>query len=161
LSVTMTFSGTSELRGVQMIQPRAGLSIVAGVTILLCSLASGQTLKFTPIALHFNSVVVNSTSTKTIAMKNKGTSAVAISSISSSLADYAVTHNCPISPATLAGGGSCTITVTFTPQTVGARNAILTIESNAIGNPQNVPLTGTGTPAITLAPGSLAFGPVL
>src|SRR6267378_4154529 len=70
-----------------------GLSVVSA--LLLSGIASAQTLKFTPISLHFSSVYLNASSVKTVVVKNNNTSAVTVSSIAASLADYGVTHNCP------------------------------------------------------------------
>jgi hypothetical protein len=126
--------------------------------LLLSAIASAQTLKFTPTSLNFGSVVLNNSSAKTVVMKNKGTSAVTISSVTISLADYVVTHNCPISPAKLAGGASCTMTVTFTPQAIGTRSTSLIITSDAIGSPHSVPLSGMGIAATTVTPTALLFG---
>jgi hypothetical protein len=57
-------------------------------------------------------------------------------------------------------GGSCTITVTFTPTLTGPRNASVTITDNVVGSPQHIALSGTGTvsgPNATLSPSSLIF----
>ena len=57
---------------------------------------------------------------------------------------------------TLAAGGSCTISVVFTPQANGARTATLNIADNATGSPQTVALSGTGVTSqviIAVAPG--------
>jgi hypothetical protein len=56
--------------------------------------------------------------------------------------DFAQSNNCP---ATVALGGSCLITVTFTPAAQGVRTASVSIADNAPGSPQTVPLTGRGT----------------
>ena len=78
--------------------------------------------------------------------------------------DFTQTNNCPISPATLAAGGSCTITVTFMPSAAGTDQAVLTVSDNAVSSPQNVSLTGIGTnssagfPNLTVSPSSLNFG---
>lgn len=54
------------------------------------------------------------------------------------------------------GAGSCTIILTFTPGSTGARSGVLTINGTASITD---PLTGTGTaPAVTLNPTSIAFG---
>jgi len=63
-------------------------------------------------------------------------------------ADFARTHTCP---ASIAPGGGCTISVTFTPSAAGARTASLSIQDNASGSPQTVPLTGTGV-AVLVSP---------
>jgi hypothetical protein len=117
-----------------------------------------------PTSLAFGNQVLNTTSAaKTVTLTNTGTGALTITSIAAS-GDFAETSNgataCPISPATLAAGANCIISVTFTPTALGARAGTVTITDNAGGSPHLVPLTGTGTgaPAVGLAPASLAFG---
>jgi hypothetical protein len=51
---------------------------------------------------------------------------------------------CPSLTPTIASGGSCTITATFTPASTGAKSTSLSILSNAPGSPTLVPLNGTG-----------------
>src|SRR5438105_1762692 len=62
--------------------------------------------------------------------------------------DFAATSTgasaCPMSPATLAAGGNCTINVTFTPAASGARTGTLSVADNAGVGPQTVPLSGNG-----------------
>jgi hypothetical protein len=58
--------------------------------------------------------------------------------------DFAQTTTCPLSPATLGPGSSCSVVVTFTPKTTGARNATLKITDSVPGSPQLIPLGGTG-----------------
>jgi hypothetical protein len=55
--------------------------------------------------------------------------------------DFAQTNTCGTS---LAVGANCTISVTSTPKTVGAKTGTLTITSNACGSPNTLSLTGTG-----------------
>jgi ASPM-SPD-2-Hydin domain-containing protein/centrosomal CEP192-like protein/beta-propeller repeat-containing protein len=102
-----------------------------------------------PTSLAFGNQTLNTTSAaKTVTLANTGTGALTINSIAAS-GDFAETSTgataCPISPATLAAGASCIISVTFTPTALGARAGTLTITDNAGGSPQIVPLTGTGT----------------
>src|SRR5262249_15645349 len=56
--------------------------------------------------------------------------------------DFAQTNNCGSS---VAAGANCLINVTFTPTTVGARTAGVTLVDNAINSPQTIQLSGTGT----------------
>jgi hypothetical protein len=66
-----------------------------------------------------------------------------VSSLSIAGLDFAITSNtCLAAPVAI--GGSCTVSVSFTPQAVGARSSSLVITDNAPGSPQSVPLTGTG-----------------
>jgi hypothetical protein len=59
--------------------------------------------------------------------------------------DFAETNTCPVSPATLAAGATCHITVTFTPAATGKRNAKIGISDTVPGSPQSLALTGNGT----------------
>jgi hypothetical protein len=55
-------------------------------------------------------------------------------------ADFAQTHNCPLTPATLGGGSSCTIDVTFSPANAGSSVGEITITTEPARNPrQNAP----------------------
>lgn len=56
--------------------------------------------------------------------------------------DFSETDTCSGS---LAAGGSCTISVTFTPTSAGAHAGVLTITSNGSGAAQTVSLTGLGS----------------
>lgn len=101
-----------------------------------------------PTSLVFAGQLLTTTSAaKTVTLTNTGTGALTINSIAAS-GDFAETSTgasaCPISPATLAAGANCTISVTFAPTAVGARNGTLTITDNASGSPHTVPLSGTG-----------------
>ena len=66
-----------------------------------------------PTSLSFPGQLLGTTSaSKTAVLTNSGTGALAINSIVSS-GNFASSHNCPISPSTLAVGAKCTITATF------------------------------------------------
>ena len=134
------------------------LSAVRALFVLLSlSIASAQSV--TPTSISFgNQVVSTSSSTKQVTLKN-GNSSIAISSISTSLAEFGQTSNCPISPATLAARKSCTVSIVFTPTVLGARSGILTIAE--AGNSQTVSLGGTGIAAVSATPTSIAFGNVV
>jgi len=56
--------------------------------------------------------------------------------------DFKETDDCgtPVKP----GGGTCTVTVSFTPSAIGNRTATLTITDNATNSPQIVTLSGVG-----------------
>jgi len=93
-----------------------------------------------------------------VTLTNSATTALNISSITfagTNPADFSQTNTCGTS---LAGGASCTISVTFTPTATGARSATLNVNDDAAGSPQTVSLSGTGTaPAVTLSSSSLTF----
>ena len=68
---------------------------------------------------------------------NSGPNTLAISSIAvtgTNPGDFAQTNNCPVSPATLAVSGFCTINVTFTPMAASLRSAAITIADNGAGS---------------------------
>jgi uncharacterized protein YjdB len=111
--------------------------------------APAQTVTVSPTSISFgNQAQGTSGSVHKATLKNGQSSAITITSISTNLADYSQTNNCPMSPTTLAAGASCTISITFTPSAQGARNATLTVVDTGKSSPQLVTLTGTGTAAI-------------
>ena len=108
-------------------------------------------------ALGFGGQVVNTTSAaKVITLQNNQTVPLKITGIAVS-GDYAETSNCPLSPNTLAGKGTCNISVTFTPTVTGSRTGTLTVSDNASNSPQTAQLTGNGLTATTLSAVSLGF----
>ncbi|SRR5579871_1176941 len=75
---------------------------------------------------------------------NSGNSKLAISKIAvtgNNAADFSQTNTCP---ASLAPGGRCAITLTFTASVLGPEWAYVTITDNAIGSPHNVYVIGVG-----------------
>jgi len=104
-----------------------------------------------PSVLAFGNVSVTTptSNTSAVSLTNNGPAALTISNIAfagTNPGDFSQNNNCPVSPATLAAGGSCTINVTFTPTQTGARSTTLIITDSASVSPQMVNITGTGTP---------------
>ena len=92
-----------------------------------------------------------------VTFSNYGTATLNITSITTS-GDFSQTNNCGSSLA--AGGGNCTINVTFSPTATGSRTGEVTIADNAQGSPQTIQLSGNGAtpaPAVTLSPDTLTF----
>ena len=99
-------------------------------------------LSLNPVALQFGSqAVATSSQPQNISLSNTGTGALSISAIAIS-GDFSQTNNCGNS---IAVGGSCTVAVTFRPSAAGTRTGSLTVQDNASGSPQSIPLSGTGT----------------
>ena len=102
-----------------------------------------------PSSVSFPNQTVNTTSSAVaITLTNSGPSPLTISGIAvtgTDPGDFAQTNNCPVSPATIAVNGFCTINVTFTPSAANARSAAITITDNGAASPQSVGLSGTGT----------------
>ncbi len=72
--------------------------------------------------------------------------------------DFTVSAN-TCSGTAIAPGATCSVTVTFTPSTVGPESASLNFSDNASTSPQTVGLSGTGVtaPPVTLSPSGLVF----
>ncbi len=120
--------------------------------------SSSPAVTLTPTSLNFGTVATGVTSpVKTVTLKNSGKAALTITSIAitgTDVGDFPETTTCTGS---LAANATCLIKVQFKPAAVGARSAAVSITDNAVGSPQQVPLSGTGTTA-KLSPASLAFG---
>jgi hypothetical protein len=70
--------------------------------------------------------------------------------------DFSQTNTC--STTLSAGGGYCTVSVMFSPTSVGSTTGSLNISSNATASPFTVPLTGSGgLPTVDVSPSSLTF----
>jgi Abnormal spindle-like microcephaly-assoc'd, ASPM-SPD-2-Hydin/Beta-propeller repeat len=107
---------------------------------------TGTFVSLTPPSLSFGNQAVGTTSSpQTVTVRNQGNATVNISKISftgAGAGDFGETTTCG---ATLGAGGSCTISVTFSPKAKGKVGAILAVTDDGGGSPQKVSLTGTGT----------------
>src|SRR5207249_5001019 len=93
-------------------------------------------------SLTFGSQPVNSISQPSAAnLRNLGSATLNASLAASG--DFAETDNC----ASVPGGGTCTINVTFKPTVSGTRTGAITITANAGGSPAQVGLSGTALDA--------------
>lgn len=115
-------------------------------------------VSLSPTSVAFGNQAVSTTSSaRSITLSNTGGASMAITGITltgTNASDFARTTTCG---ATLAGGASCTISVTFTPAAGGARSASVSITDDATGSPHTVALTGTGT-SVSVSATSIAFG---
>jgi hypothetical protein len=122
--------------------------------------SGATTVTATPSTLSFSSTVVDQTSaSQPITVKNTGSAATTIAITAST--NFGQTNSCPVAPATLAGGATCTITATFAPTTAGNLSGNIAVTDSASNSPQLVALSGTATAAattVTASPTSLAFG---
>jgi hypothetical protein len=110
-----------------------------------------------PTSIAFGSKAVGTITTTPVTVTNNSTAAIAISSIAitpKGTVSYTETNNCGTS---IAASATCTIQVTFDPQSAGTKNYSVTVTDSA--GTQTVTLTGTGVaPPITLSPATIAFG---
>ena len=143
----------------------AALAIVSDAStsldfVSLLSVGIASPLTFSPASLDFGEVLLGSAATLPVSLANTGSTPLAITSIAAT-GDYAAGGDCPISPATLASAGSCTVQVTFSPAMTGTRSGVLSVVSSSSTRPLTINLTGTGTASqLVITPGSLAFGSI-
>jgi hypothetical protein len=107
---------------------------------------TGTAVELSPARLNFGSHKVGTTSApKTVTVTNAGTTTVTFTAPTIDGADpgdFHQTNNCG---ASVAGGASCTISITFTPTATGARDATLEVNDDGGASPQTAALSGTGT----------------
>lgn len=103
--------------------------------------------------LTFGTINLNGPSTKSVTLTNHASSALSISAIST-VGDYSQTNTCGTR---VAAGGTCTISVTFTPATSGLRIGNLWITDSDAASPQTLRLSGTAE-GVLVSPSSLKFG---
>ncbi|MGI4854911.1 MAG: choice-of-anchor D domain-containing protein [Janthinobacterium lividum] len=118
------------------------------------SLTPSATLNFGDTTLGSSKLLTTTVTNTTHTTSNIRVKDIAISGTNG--ADFKQTSDCT----TLAAGSSCTVSVTFAPSAIGARNAVLTVLTDATGNASlAVPLTGSGIDsAATLTPASADYG---
>jgi hypothetical protein len=84
--------------------------------------------------------VGTTSSADSVTLTNKGSSALVISGVVAS-GDFSQTNNCT----TVTPAASCTISVTFTPSSVGTRSGVLNINDNDPSKSQTITLSGIGS----------------
>jgi len=108
----------------------------------------GTVVTLLPSSLNFGDQQVGTTSQPQVAtLTNYGTQALSIEGYGiritrQNAGAFAQTNNCGTS---VTAGGSCNISVTFTPKTKGAKAATLAVGDNGGASPQTVALSGNGT----------------
>lgn len=105
--------------------------------------AAQASLGLNPSSLNFSAVTEGSSKTLSSTLTNTGNSNISISSVKVSGAGFSAGG--VSGGAILMPGQSTTLTVTFSPSSVGSTNgASVTIVSDAINSPASVTLTGAG-----------------
>jgi len=100
-------------------------------------------ISFSPENPEFLTTPYNTSNTGSVTLKNIGTAAATIASITAS-GDFTVTHNCGTS---IAINATCVANVTFKPTDLLLRTGILTVTAESVFT---APLSGTGGIAATL-----------
>jgi len=156
VNVTFTPTATGTRTGSFAITDQASNS-PQSVTLTGTGAAAAITVTATPTSLTFAATAVGSTSaSQPITVKNTGTGNTTVS-ISAST-NFGQTNNCPVSPATLNAGLSCTVNATFVPTATGSLSGTISVTDSASNSPQTVSLSGTGLTTMTVTPSTLTFG---
>jgi Abnormal spindle-like microcephaly-assoc'd, ASPM-SPD-2-Hydin/Beta-propeller repeat len=125
-------------------------ALVGNSDAFVAKLPLVPTVVVTPSVLNFGTIQDGVTSaSQTVTLTNNTTAtltlAVAITDITppAPATDFAISSS--TCGANVAAGGSCTVSVTFTPTLNAAESATLVFTDSDASSPQNVSLTGTGT----------------
>lgn len=119
-----------------------------------------QTFTTTPATFGFGTKAIGPTFTTTATLTSTGTAAVTPNSVALSGADasdFSIINDACTGNAFVTGQ-KCSVTIGFSPATVGAKAATLTFDTSA--GSSTVALSGTGAllPFNTVSPGAVAFG---
>jgi hypothetical protein len=110
--------------------------------ISLAGTSISAALSLSPTSVSFPAQFVGTSGLpQTLTVTNTGSVTLAITAVTSSVADFGVLSNCtnPVAPSS-----NCTIGVFFSPTAGGTRTGTLKISDNAGNSPQTVALTGSG-----------------
>jgi hypothetical protein len=148
-------------------QPTATGSRAGSLTVTDSAPNGSQSASFTgtgtdpvtivPSTLAFGDLGVGATSApKIVTFTNTPTTQVTITAISTNSPFQIQSKTCPLSPMSLSGDSSCTVSVIFLPTSAGASGGKLTFTDTGAASPQSVSLTGTGVAlkSITVSPTS-------
>ncbi len=107
-------------------------------------------VQFSPSNLTFPTTILNTTSApQKVTMTNDGEYPLTVTNIATT-GPFEETNTCPSYPFTMAVGGSCNFSVTFTPTGTGLLTGSLTVTDNVTSGSSSIALSGTGYPNFTL-----------
>jgi hypothetical protein len=122
-------------------QPVIG-GAVSNAFVAKISAANLPGASLVPANLAFTSqALATMSAAQTVTLLDAGSASLNISNITAT-GDFAETNTCD---ASVMGGANCTISVIFTPTSIGTRTGSLTVTDNAAGSPHTIPLSGTGS----------------
>ena len=108
-------------------------------------------------SIQFGNVPVGSNSSDSVKVTNTGTTALTVSSVSSSNGNFSVTPTNGL----IAAASSATFHITFTPVSIGIQTAKVVFTHTASSSPDTLTVSGTGTVAgFSVDRQSIQFGPV-
>ena len=139
---------------------RCTMSVCVLILTLNCGPLWAQTpgISFSPSSVNYGNVNLGTSSTQLITVTNTGSANLNITTISlggTNRLDFKQTTTCK---QIVVSGGTCSITVTFTPALAGTRSATMDVNDNVTGSPQALSLTGVGAaPSVSLSSAYLSF----
>jgi len=137
-----TFAPTQSGTRSGVIKVASSLSTLP-LTIPLTGIGAQSHLQANPDALDFGSLSLGASADLTLTLSNSGNAPITQLALAIT-GDYTIVTPCAVT--ILNAGGSCSITLAFTPTTTGIRTGTLTITSSDVNSPMKLPLTGTGVP---------------
>jgi hypothetical protein len=121
--------------------------------------ADAPAIAYSPQKLNFGNEAVSVTSTtQSLMLVNEGSAPLVITSITAPSSDFTDSNNCVGTVA--AGGGTCTINISFTPIATGSVTDEFTIDDNTATSPHIITVTGTGVTTattVTVTPTTLTY----
>ncbi|MFL5926696.1 MAG: choice-of-anchor D domain-containing protein [Gaiellaceae bacterium] len=132
------------------------------LSVLLSGTGTAPVLSFGlgVTSLPFGSQRIGTTMPHPVVITNDGTASLTFTGATlagPNVSELAVGANGCLGLA-LSPGGTCTISVEFSPTTVGQKTAELRVADDAAGSPHTLPISGTGTvPVAVLSGSSLTF----
>jgi len=161
-TISYTFTPTSAVLSNQSLAVSSDAP--GGTSIGLSGTGIQGNLVIAPASVNFGGVVVGSTSgASTVTLSNTGTASLDVTLLTEASAPFTrsggtCSGTLPIS---IAAGGNCTLSYTFSPGVTGAANQSLAVTANAPGS-GSIELSGNGIQGnLVIAPTSIAFGDVL
>src|SRR5579863_3243808 len=122
-------------------------------TLILSGTGTAPAATITPTSLSFSSQVIGTSSTaRNVTVQSSGTGPLQVTNITVT-GPFSRTDTCTGS---IAPAASCSVSLVFSPTTVGSASGLLTITDNA--GTQTVSLSGSGASPVTLSSTSLSFG---
>ncbi len=145
-------------------------AVVTNTAGTVTSAAATMTVNAAPVAgiqvgstsINFGNGVVGSNSSQVLIITNTGTATLSITQVNASGSGSFSVSGFSL-PLNVNGGQQTTITVSFSPTSVGAASGNISIVSNAPTSPTSIGLSGTGivaTLTLGISPTSLSFGNV-
>jgi hypothetical protein len=151
VDVTFTPPSAGITKGTLTIPNSAGKTVTVMLVGSTGSSGVVYTPTVTPTSLSFGFLLLGTTSSPQTVTVTNPTGAASMSISIAASAGFSETNTCGT---LLAGGASCTITVTFTPTAAGTATGDLTITNSETSTPIDVALSGTAYSSIT----NLALG---